>query len=198
MIPTNQNCMHEQITTHGLQAIPATAPSRTFSLPFCYLQINTLKLNNCSFTCWFIWVSNLVSHIWLFDNRALRKIFGPQKEEVTGDWRRLHSEQLHDPYCSENILVIKSWRMRGTERVAREKSQWRLILVCWSVEEKMHRYQSKQISNGFQCRPAISHFIRRSSSVGDETRGRTCTELFIINCIKVKFFLSSPWTRIGE
>jgi len=45
----------------------------------------------------------------VFENRALRKIFGPKRDEVTRKWRKLHSEELNDLYCSPNIVrVIKS------------------------------------------------------------------------------------------
>jgi hypothetical protein len=45
----------------------------------------------------------------VFENRVLRRIFGPKRDEVTGDWRRLHNEELHDLYSSPNIIrVIKS------------------------------------------------------------------------------------------
>jgi hypothetical protein len=44
----------------------------------------------------------------LFENRALRKIFGPKRDEVTGQWRRLHNEELNALYSSPNIIrVIK-------------------------------------------------------------------------------------------
>ena len=43
-----------------------------------------------------------------FENKELRRIFGPRRDEVTGDWRRLHNEELNDLYCSPNIVrVIK-------------------------------------------------------------------------------------------
>jgi len=54
------------------------------------------------------------------DGRVLRTIFGPKKEEVTGDWRRLHNDELYDLYSSSNIMwVIKSRRMRWAGHVAR-------------------------------------------------------------------------------
>jgi hypothetical protein len=56
----------------------------------------------------------------VFENRVLRRIFGPKRDEVTGEWRRLHNEELNDLYSSLNILpVIKSRRMRWTVHVGR-------------------------------------------------------------------------------
>ena len=55
-----------------------------------------------------------------FENKVLRRISGPRREEVTGDWRRLHNEELNDLYCSPDIVrVIKSRRMRWAGHVAR-------------------------------------------------------------------------------
>jgi len=56
----------------------------------------------------------------VFENKVLRIIFGPRRDEVPGDWRRLHNEELNDLYSSPNIVwVIKPRRMRWTGHVAR-------------------------------------------------------------------------------
>jgi len=56
----------------------------------------------------------------IFENMVLRRIFGPRREEVTGEWRRLHKEELIDLYFSPNIVrVIKSRKMRWAGHVAR-------------------------------------------------------------------------------
>jgi len=60
----------------------------------------------------------------VFENRVLRRIFGPKRDEVTEEWRKLHNEELNDLYCPANIVrVIKVRRMRWEEHVARMRER---------------------------------------------------------------------------
>jgi hypothetical protein len=69
----------------------------------------------------------------VFENMVLRRIFGPKRDEVTGDWRRLHNEELNDLYSSPNIIrVIKSRRMRWAGHVARmgeRRGAYRILVM---------------------------------------------------------------------
>jgi hypothetical protein len=65
----------------------------------------------------------------VFENRVLRRIFGPKKDEVIGGWRKLHNEELHILYSSPSIIrSIKARRMR-----------WAVHVAC--MEEKMNAYR---------------------------------------------------------
>jgi hypothetical protein len=65
----------------------------------------------------------------MFENRVLRRIFGPMRDEVTREWRKLHSEELHKLYFSPNIIrQIKSRRMR-----------WAGHVTCMEEERKVYR-----------------------------------------------------------
>jgi len=67
----------------------------------------------------------------VFENRALR-IYGPKRDEATGEWRKLYNDELNDLYCSPNIVrVIKSRRMRWAGHVARmgeERGVYRVLM----------------------------------------------------------------------
>jgi hypothetical protein len=68
----------------------------------------------------------------VFENRVLRRIFGPKRDEVTGEWRKLHNEELRDLYSSPSIItIIKSRRIRWAGHVARmgEKRMENRLLV---------------------------------------------------------------------
>jgi hypothetical protein len=68
----------------------------------------------------------------VFENKVLRRIFGPRRDEVTGDWRRMHNEELNDLYSAPSIVrVIKSRRMRWAGHVARmgeERGLYRVLV----------------------------------------------------------------------
>ena len=56
----------------------------------------------------------------VFENRVLRRVFGPKRDEVTGEWKKLHNEESGDLYYLPNIVrVVKSRRMRWAGHVAR-------------------------------------------------------------------------------
>jgi hypothetical protein len=74
----------------------------------------------------------------VFENRVLRGIFGPERDEVTGDWRKLHNEQLHNLCCSRNIIrVIKLRRMGWVGHVACVGEEEKCIgcMVVWGKPE---------------------------------------------------------------
>jgi hypothetical protein len=63
----------------------------------------------------------------VFENRVLRRIFGPKRDEVMGEWRKLHNEELHDLYSSPGIIrIIKLRRIRWAGHVARKGEDERL------------------------------------------------------------------------
>jgi hypothetical protein len=66
----------------------------------------------------------------VFENRVLRRILGSKRDEVTGDWRKLHNEGFHNLYSSPNIIrMIKSMRMRWVGYVARMKAKMNLCRI---------------------------------------------------------------------
>ena len=74
------------------------------------------------------------------ENRVLRRIFGPKRDGVTEEWRKLHNEELNDLYCSPNIVgVIKSRRMRWAGHVARMEEGRGVQKFWWgNLRERDH------------------------------------------------------------
>jgi hypothetical protein len=68
----------------------------------------------------------------VFENRVLRRIYDPRRDEVTGGWRKLHNEELHNLYSSSSMIrMIKAWRMRLIGHVARmglKRKAYRLLV----------------------------------------------------------------------
>jgi hypothetical protein len=76
----------------------------------------------------------------VFENRVLTSIFGPKRDEVTGEWRKLHNEELHNLYSSPNIIrQITSRRMRWAGHVARMGEE---MNVCRGFDGKARRKET--------------------------------------------------------
>jgi hypothetical protein len=76
----------------------------------------------------------------VFENRVLRRIFGPKRGEVAGDWWKLHNEEIHKLYSSPNIIrMFKSRRMRWSGHVARIGRRGLHVGYWWgSQKERDH------------------------------------------------------------
>ena len=87
----------------------------------------------------------------MFENMVLRRIFGPRRHEVTGEWRRLHNEELNDVYFSPNIVrVIKSRRMRWAGHVARmveERGAYRVFVGKPEGKKPLWRPRRRWVDN---------------------------------------------------
>jgi len=87
----------------------------------------------------------------VFENMMLRRIFGSRKDEVTGEWRRLHNEELNYLYSSPNIVrVIKSRRMRWAEHVARtggERGVYRVLMGKPEGRRPLGRSRHRLVDN---------------------------------------------------
>jgi hypothetical protein len=80
----------------------------------------------------------------VFENRVLRRIFGPKRDEVTRDWRELHNEEHHDLYFSPSIIrIMKARRMRWAEHVSR-MGEKRTRIGCWWESQREGGYKEDQ------------------------------------------------------
>jgi hypothetical protein len=73
----------------------------------------------------------LIDRSWAFENRVLRRIFGLKRDEVMGEWRKLHNEELRDAYSSQNITRMIKPRRRWAGHVARlgeKRNAYRLLM----------------------------------------------------------------------
>jgi hypothetical protein len=87
----------------------------------------------------------------VFENRVLKRVFGPKKDGVTGGWRKLHNEELHNLYSSPSIIrMIKSRKMRWAGHVARmgeKRNVYRLLVGKPGGKRPLERPRSRWIDN---------------------------------------------------
>jgi hypothetical protein len=87
----------------------------------------------------------------LFENRVLRRIFGPKRDEVTGEWRKLHNEELRDLYSSPSIIrVIKLRRIRLAGNLARmveKRNACRLLMEKSKGKRPLGRPRRRWVDN---------------------------------------------------
>jgi hypothetical protein len=84
-------------------------------------------------------------------SRVLRRIFGPKRDEVTGEWRKLHNEELHNLYSSPNIIrTIKSRRMKWAGHVARmgeKRNAYRILVGKPEGKRPLGRRKHRWVDN---------------------------------------------------
>jgi hypothetical protein len=87
----------------------------------------------------------------VFENKVLRRMFGPKRDEVTGGWRKLHNEELRDLYSSLSITrIIKSRRMRWAGHVARmgeKRNAYRLLVGKPQRKRPLRRPRRRWVDN---------------------------------------------------
>jgi hypothetical protein len=85
----------------------------------------------------------------VFENRVLRRIFGPKRDEVAGGWRKLHNEELHNLYSSPNIIrMIKLRRMGWSGHVARVEKRGMHIKFGGKATRKEITGKTKALVDG--------------------------------------------------
>jgi hypothetical protein len=127
---TDKNCIHEEIKSrlnsgnacyHSVQSLLS---SRLLSRNVKVKIYKTIILSFVLYRCetWSLTLRE-EHRLRVFENRVLRRIFGPKLDEVTGEWRKFHNEELHNFYSYPDIIrQVKSRRMRWAWHERGEKS----------------------------------------------------------------------------
>jgi hypothetical protein len=142
-ILTGQNCMHKEIKSrlslgnacyHSVQSLLSFCLlSRNLKVNICKTIILPVVLYGCETLCLIL---REECRLRVFENRVLRRIFGPKRDEVTGEWRKLQSWELDNLYSSPDIIwQIKSRRMRWTGHVACMGEERKCTRFWWGKPE---------------------------------------------------------------
>jgi hypothetical protein len=133
---TDQNCMHEEINSrlnsgnacyHSVQSL-FSSPLLSRNMKVEMYKTIILPVGLCGCETWSVTLKE-EHRLRVFENRMLRRIFGPKRDEVTGEWKKLHSGELHNLCSSPDIIrQIKSRRMvgkpEGKRTLERPKRRW--------------------------------------------------------------------------
>jgi hypothetical protein len=148
---TDQNCIHEEIKSrlnsgnacyHSVQGLLSSRQlSRNVKVKIYKTIILPVVLYGCE-----IWSLTLREEhrLRVFENRVLRRIFLPKRDEVTGEWRKLHNEELHNLYSYPAIIrQDKSRRMRWAGHVARMGDERKVYKILVESPKGRDRWEDK-------------------------------------------------------
>jgi hypothetical protein len=155
---TNENLIQEEIKRrlnsgnacyHSVQSLLSSRLlSKTIKIKIYKTIILPVVLYGCE-----TWSLTLREEhrLRVFENRVLRRIFGPKGDEVTGEWRKLHNEEFRDLYSSPSIIrIIKSRRMRWADHVARmgeTRNAYRLLVGKPEGKKPLGRPRHRWVDN---------------------------------------------------
>jgi hypothetical protein len=145
MTVTHQNLIHEKIMSrlnlgnacyHSVHNLLPSRLSKNVKIRIYKTTVLPVVLYGCE-----TWSLTLREEYRLkvFENRLLRRIFGPKRDEVIGGWRKEHDEELCNLYSSPDIIRMKLWRMRWAVHVAQMGRRGMHIRFWWeSQKERDH------------------------------------------------------------
>jgi hypothetical protein len=96
----------------------------------------------------------------VFENRELRRIFGPKRDEVMGEWRKLHSGDLHNLYSSPNVIrQIKSRRMRWAGHVARSGEGEKCTGFWWESQKERDHLKDRGVDGRMGSKWTLERWV---------------------------------------
>jgi hypothetical protein len=158
MTVTTQNLIQEEIKRRSnsgnacYHSVQSLLSSRLLSKNLKIRIYKTINLPVVRYGCetWSLTLRE-EHRLRVFENRVLRRIFGPKRDEVMGEWRKLHNDELYDLYSSPSIIrIIKSWRMRWAGHVARmgkKRNAYRLLVGKPEGKRPLGRPRRRLVDN---------------------------------------------------